>query len=189
MKYFEKISQSVFLIGVILSFSLFSCSDKKNDAPAQESHASAHVLIGNGIEFDFQGDKTTAISAFENKLGIGFLDTEKGISIYLSIHAPKGLAEGTFPLQVKEAIKTGSSSALTLNAVKTDLFSEDFDTKRDLDGDLWNDGTGEITISSLKGNSVIGTFSAVAYAASGHEAQITNGKFNVEVNHEFKNKK
>lgn len=152
-----------FLIGIILSFSVLSCSDKKKEEPGAESFASAHVTIGNGIDFDFNGGNATTISAFDTKLGIGFLDSEKGISMYLSVNAPKRLTEGTYSLQVKEAIKNaGAAAYLTLSPITSDLFPDAFDTKKDLDGDFWNDGTGSITITSLKGKWIEGTFSAVA---------------------------
>src|SRR3546814_5885688 len=75
------------------------------------------------------------------KLGFVFLDSKKGKYIYLAIQAPDGLKEGTYSLQVKEAVEDGVTAYLTLDPDK-DLFPESFDTKIDLDGDFWNDGTG-----------------------------------------------
>lgn len=186
MKYIKTISRysNSFLLGIIISFSLLSCSDKKEEEPKAENFATAHVTIGNGIEFDFEGDNATGISASETKLGIGFLDTKNGNYIYLAVQAPNGLKEASYSLQVKEAIEDGVTAYLTLDPDK-ELFPESFDTKRDLDGDFWNDGTGSITITSLKGNWVEGTFSAVAYSESGDEARITDGKFKAEVKYKF----
>ncbi len=173
-----------FLLGIMLAFSLLSCSNKNEEAPQAASFATAHVIIGNETEFDFKGDKATGISASETKLGIGFLDTKKGNYIYLAVQAPTGLKEATYSLQVKEAIEDGVTAYVTLDPDE-ELFSESFDTKRDLDGDFWNDGTGSITITSLNGNWVEGTFSAVAYSKSGDEAQIKDGKFKAEVKYKF----
>src|SRR3546814_6705744 len=118
------------------------------------------------------------------KLGFVFLDSKKGNYIYLAIQAPDGLKEGTYSLQVKEAVEDGVTAYLTLDPDK-DLFPESFDTKIDLDGDFWNDGTGSITITSLNGNWVEGNFSAAANSKSGDEARITEGKFKAEVKYEF----
>ncbi len=184
MKYIKTINRCNFLIGIIISFSLFSCSDKKKVEPKAKSLATAHVTIGNGIDFDFKGDIAAGMSTFETNLGIGFLDSKKGNYIYLAVQAPDGLKEATYSLQVKEAIKEDVTAYLTLDPDE-DFFPESFDTKRDLDGDLWNDGTGSITITSLKGNWIEGTFSAVAYSKSGDEARITDGKFKAEVGYKF----
>lgn len=170
-------------IMVIASFVLFACS-KDDKEPKKELFATAHVAIGNGIEFDFKGDKSTGVSASGTKLGLGFLDSESGHYLYLAVTATEGLKEGTYSLQVKEAAIDGVVANVTLDPDKA-LAPESFDTKWDIDGDLWNDGTGSITITSLNGNRVEGTFSAVAYSKAGNEARITDGKFKAEVKYEF----
>lgn len=180
----KKISRYRFLAGIIISLSLLSCSEKKEEEPKTEIYATAHVKIGNGIDFDFKGDKAIGISASGTKLGIGFLDSKKGHYLYLAVQAPNGLEERTYSLQIKDAVKDGVTAYVTLNP-DDELAPTSFDTKIDLDSDLWNDGTGSITITSLKGNWVEGTFSAVAPSQAGDEARITNGKFKAKVNYEF----
>src|SRR3546814_4510979 len=100
-----KITRFSFIIGTIFSFLLLSCSEKEK--PKIGSYATAHITIGNGIDFDFKGDKATGIGASKTKLGFGFLDSKKGNYIYLAIQAPDGLKEGTYSLQVKEAVEDG----------------------------------------------------------------------------------
>jgi|GEM_PF-3870637 len=180
----KRITPCSFLLGTLILFILVSCSKKKEKEPKKEIYATAHVTIGNGIYFDFNGDKATGISASETKLGIGFLDSKKGHYLYLTVQAPNGLKETSYSLQIKEAIEDGVTAYLTLDPDEN-LAPPSFDTKTDLDGDLWNDGTGSITITSLKGNWVEGTFSAVAYSESGDEARITDGKFKAEVKYKF----
>lgn len=187
MKHLKLITLCGFLIGISFSFSMITCGSKDDDSkPKKESYMTAHVAIGNGIAFDFKGDHSTGIAAMKTKLGIGFLDTKKGISIYLSISAPQGgLKEGTYSVQAKDIAETGSTASLKLTPVDTDLFPDVFNTMTNLDDDFWNEGTGSMTITSLSENWVEGTFSVVAYSKAGDEARITDGKFKVKVDYKF----
>ncbi len=174
---------SLLFIGVIV---FTSCGSKDKPKQEKESYMTAHVAIGNGIAFDFKGDHATGISAVKSKLGVGFLDAEKGVSIYLAINAPQGgLKEGSYSVETKVSAETGTTASLKLSPVNTDLFPDKFDTRTNLDDDIWNEGTGNITITSLDKNWVEGTFSVVAYSNAGDEAQITEGKFRIKVDYKF----
>ncbi len=179
-----KVSKKMFLSLLTITVILSCGKEEEKPKDSKEVFATAQVAIGNDIDFDFNGDIAVGVTGFETKLGLGFMDSKQGNYLYLAVQAPNGLKEGTYSLQIKEAIEDGVTAYLTLNP-DDGLFPKNFDTKTDLDGDTWNDGTGNITITSLKGHWVEGTFSAVAYSKSGDEVRVTDGKFKAEVKYEF----
>lgn len=150
----------------------------------KKNFATADIAIGNGVAFRFDSEQTIVINATNTMLGINFLDADKGVSIYLSFMDYDGIKEKSYPLSIKKITKNNKAiSSLVLSPVNTDLFPSKFDSKANLGDDFWTDVLGNLTITSLAGPWLSGTFFAVIYNKHGDKAQISNGKFKVKVDY------
>jgi hypothetical protein len=164
------------LASACLAAVLLFDSCKKNDdnaSPAPKGTATATITKNaNDSTFTFSASHTNVTAAMrKDTLVLAFADDKTGTIIEIGGYPISKTGTYTFQDNVDASYFgiLGLDGGMTLDA--------DYVSGIDIDGDDQVDGTGSVTLSTLKNNHAAGTFTMTMYNDNMDKTTVTDGKF------------
>lgn len=160
------------LFVLMLGFTFVNCSssDDENTPPItpEESSATATITLDDGQVLNFISTYNNNIALADKMFGLGLLNTNSGMYIYMMIMSNEDLAPRTHDGYIKIS-----------QLDRSDIIDESYDSHYNTNPETEEEGSSILTITAMGNNRIQGTFSGTLYSASGKTLLVENGVFEV----------